>query len=414
MFAEAIPGTILQLYAALRLFLVGGDVSKRAVLSIALSALTTGYTSSMLSYDYDVDPIKRKETPSFYGFVPDDGGARLILLVCMTLNSASLLLIRGFCAALLMLIEKRFFAWYLLGDMGIYLVQKIARGDFHYWVPIDGYWEVIVSLVLRVLVKSITDFTGVVQFRHPGELGGAYWTLNMVAALIFSCVVVEVFIKFLGSDEEFGDFFVSEEEKAAVSGVVLREEVIRSLVWGMSALWAFSFVVFLKLMKREYIGSFFSLKLGKEVTMDYFFEDDDASKAVVFTSNRKQWRAIEGDVKSWVQDGWVVWEEEHPEWFTDVFKSRIPAAWLSPEELRKQELAGGGNRRRSSLFGGMADAAVAMTKRKNIATIIPVSAATVDVDGGEGATFERLTAANDVDSPAEEQQVDVLEDEEDK
>ena len=73
---------------------------------------------------------------------------------------------------MLMLVNKRYLAIYMAGDMALYLLQKIARGDFHYWVPVDGPFGLFVSLVLRVNVKTITDFTGVVQFRADTELEG--------------------------------------------------------------------------------------------------------------------------------------------------------------------------------------------------------------------------------------------------
>jgi len=38
-----------------------------ALLSIGISALTTGYTSAMMAFDYDVDPYRRITQPSFYG-----------------------------------------------------------------------------------------------------------------------------------------------------------------------------------------------------------------------------------------------------------------------------------------------------------------------------------------------------------
>ena len=62
------------------------------------------------SYDYDTDPEKRKDVPDFYGYIPDEGIARPLLLVCMTLNSALLLLLRSFSAAMLMLAKKRYLA----------------------------------------------------------------------------------------------------------------------------------------------------------------------------------------------------------------------------------------------------------------------------------------------------------------
>ena len=72
---------------------------------------------------YDVDPEKRRNSPEFYGYIPDGG--------CMMANSALLLLIRSFSAAVLMLVKKRYFALYLAGDMALYLGVKEASGDFH-------------------------------------------------------------------------------------------------------------------------------------------------------------------------------------------------------------------------------------------------------------------------------------------
>jgi len=59
----------------------------------------------------------------------------------MILQSALLLLIRSFSVVRLMLANKRYFAAYLAGDMALHLLthllQKVAREDFDYWIPVD-------------------------------------------------------------------------------------------------------------------------------------------------------------------------------------------------------------------------------------------------------------------------------------
>ena len=50
MFAEAIPGVIIQLAAILS---NGGNASNANILSLVTSALTTGFVSSCISYDWD-------------------------------------------------------------------------------------------------------------------------------------------------------------------------------------------------------------------------------------------------------------------------------------------------------------------------------------------------------------------------
>ena len=86
------------------------DKQKHCMIRFAL-------TLHLHSYDYDTDPVKRNQAPDFYGYIPGEGIARPLLLVCMTLNSALLLLVRAFIAAMLTLVSKRYLAIYLAGDM---------------------------------------------------------------------------------------------------------------------------------------------------------------------------------------------------------------------------------------------------------------------------------------------------------
>ena len=67
MFAESIPGVIIQLMA---IATGGGDVA--AWVSVVVSALTTGYGGAVISYDWDTDPERREQTPDFYGYVPSN------------------------------------------------------------------------------------------------------------------------------------------------------------------------------------------------------------------------------------------------------------------------------------------------------------------------------------------------------
>jgi len=54
---ESIPGCILQLYV----WLVNPDkAGSFALVSIGISAMTTGYSSAMIAFDKDVDVLGRK------------------------------------------------------------------------------------------------------------------------------------------------------------------------------------------------------------------------------------------------------------------------------------------------------------------------------------------------------------------
>ena len=75
------------------------------------------------------------------------------------------------------------------------------------------------------------------------------------------------------------------------------------------------------------------------MTMAYFLEgESDAIKFEVLGSSRHHWVSIEGEVKKWVKLNWAKWEEEKPEWFTDVIKSRVPVDFIPADgDARRKE-----------------------------------------------------------------------------
>jgi hypothetical protein len=164
MFAEAIPGVIIQLMA---IATSGKDVGTSAWLSVAVSAITTGFASATMSYDFDTDPAKREHTPDFYGYIPAKASKRTVVFALMLLFTAGMLLIRCTIIVLLGLIGGRWAFFYIGADLGLYMLVKILRGDFWYWLPLGGNIEIILSIFGRALIKIIVDFTSMVQFRHP-------------------------------------------------------------------------------------------------------------------------------------------------------------------------------------------------------------------------------------------------------
>jgi hypothetical protein len=99
MFAEAIPGVIIQLMAIATSD--KKDVGTSAWLSVAVSAITTGFASATISYDWDTDPAKREATPAFYGYIPANASKRTVVFVSMLLFTAGMLLIR--CTTIVLL-----------------------------------------------------------------------------------------------------------------------------------------------------------------------------------------------------------------------------------------------------------------------------------------------------------------------
>ena len=65
---ESLPGCVLQLYVWIE---NPEQAGAYALVSIGISALTTGFTSAMITFDSDVDVAHRKGQPKFYGYVAD-------------------------------------------------------------------------------------------------------------------------------------------------------------------------------------------------------------------------------------------------------------------------------------------------------------------------------------------------------
>jgi hypothetical protein len=319
-------------------------------------------TPTVHSYDFDTDPNNRRENPDFFGFIPDDGTTRTILLILLTVNSAALLLIRSFSGALLFAMDPSYLGQYWLGDVAIYLAQKVARGDFWYFVPIEGLAGFVVSLVQRIVIKTITDYSGVLQFRHPGELGGFYWTANLITSVLFCFVITLVYFHIHATAaakvSEISDYFEDDTSNststssATEGGSAMQKGTVWLLVAALSATWASSSAAISLLMNRKYWGTFISAKTGKQNTQDHFFSEDDKSKAIIFHCSRNQWSEIESAVRAWVLENWWKWKKESPDWFTDELIARIPDDFIPKgenrsdlNEIRKDV------RRRSSLLG---------------------------------------------------------------
>jgi hypothetical protein len=146
------------------------------ILSIVISALSTGWTISSLSFQWDVDPSRRSVTPSFYGYVPDSATSRGLVFGLVAAFSALLLLCRCSSIALLCVANMRWFFGVFAAESVAYLALKAARGELAHWVRLDGVMGVFLSVIARLSIKWVTDFTGFPQSRGPGEMGGAIYS----------------------------------------------------------------------------------------------------------------------------------------------------------------------------------------------------------------------------------------------
>jgi len=146
---ESIPGCVLQLYVWLT---NPEDAGYFALVSFGISALTTGFPSAMIAFDMDVNVPRRKNQPTFYGYIPDDNGLRGRYFALMLMMSALHNLSRSLGVALLATSEnKRLVVMFVGGELSLYILYKIARGECMYWTPDQGWQHVVGSFLARII-----------------------------------------------------------------------------------------------------------------------------------------------------------------------------------------------------------------------------------------------------------------------
>jgi len=351
MFAEAIPGVIIQLMA---IATSEEHVAVAAWVSVSVSALTTGFASATISYDWDTDPVKREQVPDFYGYVPANPTKRSILFVSMMLFSAGMLVIRCMTIVVLGLLGSRWVSLYIGADLSLYLFVKVLRRDFWYWIPVGGIAEIVMSIIARVLVKVVTDFTSIVQFRHPNELGGLYWIFGFILTMGSLPIAI----------------LVAERGNVADEGLKLAWKVVGSVIPCTVLL----FAAFFFNIEKKYWGTFYSLERGKDLSVKCFREGSDAVKALyAFEFSKHHWKANEKEVRAWVEANWDRWEGEKPDWFDDAMRARVPIEYIpGAGDARRREIV-----RRASVDaeaeGGLAGAFRASIRRASVG----------DADGGD-------------------------------
>ncbi len=172
----------------------GGNWTTAAVVSVGLSCLSTAFIATTIDYDLDLEVTRRTSNPEFYGWIPDIASKRVLVFSLLFLYHSAQCIGNTFTMTVLAQTNLLWLIVYILADHCGLLLYKLARNDLIYWVPGFGFG---LSIIARIMCKVVTDFTGLIQARHPLELGGIYFFLNalmrvvswFVAAALYSLYV---------------------------------------------------------------------------------------------------------------------------------------------------------------------------------------------------------------------------------
>ena len=196
-----------------------------------------------------------------------------------------------------------------------YFLYKFIRGDLRYFIKLDGFLSWVVSGIWRFVVKQIVDFTAIVHFRHPYDLGGIGFLLNKLHICI---LCFPAYYKYINTNTR--EFPLSDTVAACLIFIPLAINILSS-------------VSFLFFIDRKYIHTFFTTMNGPEFAYLTFNEAETVEeKFDVFDNHRDYYRAFDGELKIWLNEIFDELQRDKPAWWTEDLIASIPND-LAPEAL---------------------------------------------------------------------------------
>ena len=217
------------------------------------------------------------------------------------------------------------------------------------------------DLALHLFVYSyvtqpqvVTDFTALIQERNAFDLGGLYFSANLI--LSQTSVIVCALLYHLHYEDVIaeGAEVTMPYNATSINGTATKftAEQLETGVGILFTIFLISFSLFMLKIERKYLWTFFSTETAHGKAKRYFLEGkDDYTKSQVLGCQKRQWTSIRGQVAEWLEANWDRWERDNPDWFDAIFIDSVdddimPARVLS----RLKREAEGGERRRSSFM----------------------------------------------------------------
>ena len=126
------------------------------LLALLCSVAFVSEAVTYMTYIKDINEESRRTGKLFYGFVPLSGIRLMIVKGSMYVMSFCQLI--GKCIAIALLVQmggKNLVIMVLSCEMGVYLLFKVVRWDFRYFLPLPRGTSMLVSVLMRVTVKVI-------------------------------------------------------------------------------------------------------------------------------------------------------------------------------------------------------------------------------------------------------------------
>ena len=203
------------------------------------------------------------------------------------------------------------------------------------------------------------------QFRHPNELGGFYWCLNLALSQASCFAAAKLYVDYadvrdgpaemvelyIGSNVTAGSAAADAEDEEE-EGEGFPPSAVMFIIQVAFALWLLSLIGFFASINKDYLHTFFDLASGKQHAARKFRNaTTDFEKFAIFTVHKSYCAPVQKEIKAWMNEEYEVFDAEKPEWWTELLISMIPDDFIPKEELKLLKKKGVGGKRKKSVIG---------------------------------------------------------------
>ena len=222
---------------------------------------------------------RRINIPEYYGYIPNERKSKIQCFAALFFISTFNLFVRTMTVVLIYVTGGAMLAVLaLVVELAIYMLTKIVRSDFRYWVPIYGVPGYVMALFARLIVKLAADWTACVQFRHPQEVGGFIFSFGMV--MLAACGITSAA---LYDKEECG------------KSCVWSNEVVLTVMCSSCFCLFVSISALFCCMNQDYLFTFTSFTCGHQWIRSTFKREEHERKFEIFGANVYLWVPYIGD-----------------------------------------------------------------------------------------------------------------------
>ena len=223
----------------------------------------------------------------FYGYVPYDVKRKVGVFSSLFSLSAFNLCVRA--SSCILIYDTWGFhgvATILGTELLLYFVNKVLRQDFLYWTPVDGGLGIFIAVMTRTVIKILADWTALIHFRHPNEVGGAYFTASLGLTIVMGIVTAA---QYQQEEGRFGEGFIFISMLIGCIGMCL------------------SYALLIICSNKSHRKSFISRITSSEAIQNSFKnQTEDEYKIYIFTYGRHKWEVSKEDQELIVEQELIV------------------------------------------------------------------------------------------------------------